>query len=222
MSTQFKEFINAVRSIRMREPLAAALGAFAPGEDSVEFTLADVIKAAGHACPTVVGSFITLREALARLYPEDVPVRGEIEVIVFGAPGEGVYGVMAQVFGLVTGAAPETGFKGLGTRFSRKDLLGFCPGDGAPEARFRFTRKDTGRSVVARFRPWNIPFASQKASRMAALMEQVVAGSAGNGELNEFQELWSEKLKGMLAGEGMSTWLHLEEESAAAGAPVSP
>ena len=214
MSTQFKEYIKAVRPVRLREPLAAALGAFAPGEDTVEFTLGDVIKAAGHACPTVVGSFITLREALARLYQDEVPVRGEIEVTVFGAPDEGVNGVMGQVFSLVTGAAPETGFKGLGTRFRRKDLLGFCPGDGAPEARFRFTRKDTGRSVVARFRPWNIPFASQKASRMAALMEKVVAGSAGSGELNEFQELWSEKLKGMLAGEGQAGWLVLEDEPA--------
>lgn len=225
MNSEFKDFINAAGAIRMREPLAAILGAFTGPGDTVEFTLGDVIKAAGHACPTVVGSFITLREVLARLYPDSVPVRGEIEVTIYGPPDEGVNGVMGQVFSQVTGAAPGTGFKGLGARFRRKDLLSFCPEADAPEARFRFTRTDNGRAVTARFRPWKIPFPSDKAARMARLMQQVVAGDAASGELEEFQELWVGKLKGMLAGEGLSGWLRLEEEQeepAVAAAPASP
>ena len=62
-------------------------------------------------------------------------------VTVYGEPDEGVYGVMAQVFGFLTGAAPVTGFRGLGHRFKRKDLLKFNPEKIAPEAMcFEFRR----------------------------------------------------------------------------------
>ncbi len=38
-----------------------------------------------------------MREPLGHLYQDKIPVRGDIEVIVYGEPDEGVYGVICQV-----------------------------------------------------------------------------------------------------------------------------
>lgn len=85
------------------------------------------------------------RRALARLYPEELPRRGEVCVELRGGLEEGVVGVMASIASLVTGAANEGGFKGLAGRFGRRALLRF----GVPLAgEIRFTRIDTGISVT--------------------------------------------------------------------------
>lgn len=213
MEKVFQDFILEVEPIRLKEPLAAALGAFKGNEAVVEFSLADAVKAAGHVCPTVTGSFLILRKALERLYPNETPVRGEIEVTVYGKPDEGVFGVMAQVFSLVTGAAPATGFKGFGPVYKRKDLLRFySTKTDHRELRFRFKRLDMDRSVLVKFYPWNIPFPEEKAARMGALIEKVVGGSATRNERLEFQDLWTEKIQGMLAGHEMSRWLSIENK----------
>jgi hypothetical protein len=118
---------------------------------------------------------------------------------------------MSQVMGFITGAAPATGFKGLGPRFRRQGLLQFSPEKPDPAAAcFRFTRQDNGRSVLVMFLPWNIPFPPEKAARLGALMEKVLPGIADDAERREFQDLWTDKVTGMLAGEEMDSWLKLE------------
>src|SRR3989304_9193622 len=109
---------------------------------------------------------------MEHLYPDRIPVRGAIAVTVFGEPDEGVYGVMAQVMSFITGAAPATGFKGLGTRFKRKDLLIFKPEKIDPEAMcFEFRRLDTGRAVLVRYYPGRGPFPEDKSLRMGGLIK---------------------------------------------------
>lgn len=40
----------------------------------------DAVKFAGHSCPTVAGAYMMTTEALKVLYPDSIPVRGNIEV----------------------------------------------------------------------------------------------------------------------------------------------
>ncbi len=214
MSTSgpFREFFDEVAPIRIREPLAETLGAFTTDGAVLEYTFSETVKAAGHACPTVTGAFLGCQAALAALYLDEIPVRGDIAVTVYGDPGEGALGVMAQVFTFITGAAPETGFKGLGPRFRRRNLLTYSSDRPEGEAStFRFERLDTGTAVILRFYPWLIPFPTEKAQRLAAVMQLVVGGGADDAERREFQDLWSEKIRAMaVKRREIDSWLTLE------------
>jgi hypothetical protein len=163
MSDIFRDFLEEVEPIKFKEPLAETLGAFKEEGVVLEYTFTDVVKLAGHACPTTAGAYLSCQKALEKLYPDEIPVRGEISVTVYGEPDEGVYGVMAQVFGFLTGAASATGFRGLGHKFKRKDLLKFNPGKVDPQAMsFEFRRLDNGKAVLVKFYPQQIPFPEEK------------------------------------------------------------
>jgi len=198
-ATPFQNFLQDIDPIRFREPLAETLGAFQSGGAVLEYTVTDVFKMAGHACPTVSGAFLICAEAMIALYPDSVPVRGEIGVSVHGEPDEGVYGVMGQVMTYLTGAAPLTGFKGLGHRFKRKDLLRYVPASlKLPGPTFTFERLDTGAKVRVRFMPALVPFPEEKAKQLGGLLEKVVWEAATEDDLCRFQDLWMEKIRMML------------------------
>lgn len=134
MKNTFRDFLKEVEPIRFKEPLAETLGAFQENGAAIEYSFIDTLKMAGHACPTVSGAYLLCQQALKELYPDETPVRGEIAVTVYGEPDEGVYGVMGQVFSFLTGATPASGFRGLGHKFKRKDLLKFNPEKPDPQA----------------------------------------------------------------------------------------
>ena len=213
MGDIFRDFLEEVKPIKFKEPLAETLGALKGAGAALEYTFVDAVKMAGHACPTVAGAYLSCQKALEKLYPDEIPVRGEISVTVYGEPDEGVYGVVAQVFSLLTGAAPATGFRGLGHKFKRKDLLKFNPKKIDSQAMcFEFRRLDNGRAVLVRFYPQQIPFPEEKARRLGALLEKILWEAAREEERKEFQELWMGKVKDMLLeGKGMERWLKIEE-----------
>jgi hypothetical protein len=213
MGDIFRDFLEEVKPIKFKEPLAETLGALTGAGAALEYTFVDVVKMAGHACPTVAGAYLSCQKALEKLYPDEIPVRGEIAVTVYGEPDEGVYGVMAQVFSLLTGAAPATGFRGLGHKFKRKDLLKFNPKKIDSQAMcFEFRRLDNGRAVLVKFYPQQIPFPEEKARRLGGLLEKILWEAAREEERKEFQELWMGKVKDMLLeGKGMDRWLIIEE-----------
>jgi hypothetical protein len=213
MSNVFRDFISEVRPIRFREPLAETLGAFKDEEAVLEYTFADAVKMAGHACPTVAGAYLSCRKAIDELYGDEIPVRGEISVTVYGEQDEGTYGVMGQVFSLLTGAAPISGFGGLGHKFRRKNLLTFSPEKIDPQAMsFEFKRLDNGKAVLVKFYPGQIPFPADKGQRMSHLMEKVLWEAAKDDEKREFQDLWIGRVEDMLLGQkDMDNWLVAEE-----------
>ena len=108
------------------------------------------MKLAGHSCPTVAGAYLMTGKALAELYGNELPVRGAIKVEFRDGQGDGVTGVIANVVGLLTGAAQYGGFKGIGGRFDRRNLLHF---DAGISGDIRFTRIDTGASVETTYHP---------------------------------------------------------------------
>lgn len=206
----FRDFLKQVEPIKFREPLAETLGAVSEEDAALEYSFIDTVKMAGHACPTVAGAYLSCQEALKKLYPGEIPVRGEIAITVYGEADEGVYGVMGQVFSFLTGAAPASGFRGLGLKFKRKDLLKFNPEKIDPQAMcFEFRRLDNGKTVLVRFYPQRVPFSGEKAGRMGGLLEKVIWEAAKEDEKKEFQELWLEKVKAMLDRKEIEQWLKL-------------
>ncbi len=209
----FREFLTEVEPIRFREPLAETLGAFAEEGAILDYTFIDVVKMAGHACPTTAGAYQCCRKALERLYPDELPVRGNIAITVYGEQDEGVYGVIGQIFSLLTGAAPATGFRGLMHKFRRKDLLKFSAEKIDPEALcFEFRRLDNNNAVLVKFYPRRIPFAEEKARRLGELMEKVIWEAAKDDERKEFEDLWMEKVENIVLKEaGINEWMEIEE-----------
>lgn len=182
-------FFDEVKSITLRDPLAEILGAASGG--LMTYGYLDAVKLAGHSCPTVAGAYLMTLKALEKLYPDSVPERGAIRVESGAAQADGVAGVTATVAGLLTGAAGEGGFKGLGGKFSRRNLLQFGIGNGVE---LRFTRLDSGASVDVSYHPERILAPPE----LQALMPKLFAPGAGATELAEFGRLWQSRVKRIL------------------------
>ena len=211
---EFNDYLADIEPIRLREPLAETLGAIRRKGAALDYTFVEVVKLAGHACPTTASAYECCRAALKRLYPDQTPVRGEIEVTVYGAPDDGVYGVVGQVFSFLTGAAPATGFKGLGTSFRRKDLLTYQEESPDPAVMcFRFRRKDNGKAVLCKLCHDEMPdLDSEKDRRLGDLMPKVLWEAAKKDEISEFGRLWMDSVKLIFeSARENNKWLKIEE-----------
>lgn len=186
----FPEFFDAAPRIRLRDPLADFLGASADGV--LEYTYADVVKLAGHSCPTVASAYLMVRAALYALFPGTLPERGAVRVAMPQPAHEGVSGVMGNVISFVTGAAGEGGFHGIGSRFDRRDLLSYGAGDLAGQV--RFTRTDTQAAVVVQARPERVA----GDPRIRALIPRCLAGAATPEESHLFGTLWQDRVRRLL------------------------
>jgi len=214
LTAVFARELREVAPLRLVEPLAQTLGAFDGNSAAVEYSYVDVVKMAGHACPTTAMAFECCRAALARLYPLETPVRGQIEVTICGEPDDGVYGVIGQVFSLITGAAPETGFKGLATFFRRKDLLKYEPaGADAAGMAFGFKRMDNGKAVRCRIVPDRMPsLPPEDANRLGGLLKKVLWEAAREDEIAEFRGLWRRNVAAVFeSAKRGNQWLAIEE-----------
>lgn len=190
-SRGFPAFFDAAPRLTVRDPLARFLGASALGE--MEYSFADAVRLAGHSCPTVAGSYLMALHGLRALYGSEPPERGGIDVFLRDARDSGVTGVIASVLQLLTGAAPETGFQGIGPahRFARKNLMVFGV---AMDGLFALRRQDTGRAVLVDWNSALVPWDDA----MKTLMPQAVSGRAGEEELARFGQLWQDRVRRIL------------------------
>jgi len=182
-------FYNDAPKIALQDPLAEFLGAAENG--IIEYGYLDAVKLAGHSCPTVAGAYLMARKALAELYDNELPVRGTIKVEFRDGQADGVTGVIANVVGLFTGSAQSGGFKGIGGKFDRRNLLHFNAGIGGD---IRFTRIDTGASVETTYHPELVP----PSSGMKDLMQKTMAGIASTEDRREFGRFWQDRVKRIL------------------------
>lgn len=184
-------FFNEVRSITLFDPLATFLGAVEDG--LITYSYSDAVKLAGHSCPTVAGIYLATSKALERLYPDDgaIPERGAIKVSFREHVTSGVTGVMSNVVSLITGATQGSGFKGIGGKFDRRNLLLF---NAAIGGEMRFERTDNGAAVIVAYHPELVP----PAPEMKELMPLVLSGAAGDEERKEFGRLWQDRVKRIL------------------------
>lgn len=188
----FPSFFNQAPTITVRDPLAAFLGAAQDG--ILTYRYADAVRLCGHSCPTVAGAYLMVIKGLEALYGAELPQRGDIEAFMQGGRDEGTTGVTASVVQLLTGAAPETGFGGVGPagRLARRHLLSF--GAGEINGTLALRRRDTGKTVAVSLNAALQPFAPE----MRELMPKAVGGSASAEELERFGQLWQARVKAFL------------------------
>ena len=144
----FPEYYKNIEPIELIDDLAKFLGA--PTDGKYEIKYEDIVKMAGHSCPTVAGAYLMTLKGLKALYKNETPKRGEIIVELRDNSQEGSMGVVASVMTNITGAAGSLGFGGLNGKYSRKNLLSF---DAKIESFVRFSRTDTNVSVEVNYNP---------------------------------------------------------------------
>lgn len=182
----YPNFFDEIEVIKVKDPLSNVLGAFENGE--YEFSYLDVVKSAGHSCPTVAGAYIITLSALKALYPNERAVRGEIKVEFKEAMQDGVAGVIGNVISQITGATDKSGFKGLQGKFARDSLMHFHSDINSSA---RFTRIDNNESVDVIYNPNSI----MPNPDMQPLMAKMTKGEASDDEIKEFGALWQDRVK---------------------------
>ncbi|MFZ4550725.1 MAG: hypothetical protein ACOYNB_02770 [Aquabacterium sp.] len=150
------------------------------------------MKLAGHSCPTVASAYALGYKAMQRLYPETVPQRGSVRIQFQQPVTEGVTGVAASILTLLTGAAQDGGFKGIGGQFVRQNRQVFDHPEQA--LHLRFTRLDNGQSIEAQAQLHRVPAAPE----MASLLPRCVRGEASHDERARLRELWQGRVARLL------------------------
>ncbi len=183
---KYPEFFNNIETIKLQDDLSNFLGTFENG--LVEFSFLDVVKSAGHSCPTVAGAYLITLEGLKALYKDGIPKRGDIFVSFKEDASEGVAGVIANVVTQITGATTTSGFKGIGGNFVRHSLMEF---DANITSSVRFQRLDNGQKVEVIYDPSSIggnPLQQE-------LMQKIMQGVATPEEKKSFGELWQQRVE---------------------------
>lgn len=185
----YPAFFDNARKITVHDPLAELLGAADKG--LIEYSYTDVVKLAGHSCPTVAGAYLMTLKALKVLYGNDIPERGGVRVQFRDGPQSGVTGVIANVVSLITGATSDTGFKGLAGQHDRRNLLFFnMPITGE----ICFQRVDTGASVIVAYHPEIVP----SSPGGMQLLQKLLSGVAREDEKHRFADIWQGRVEQIL------------------------
>lgn len=183
----YPQFFNNIPTIKLQDDLACLLGAFEDG--IIEFSYLDIVKSAGHSCPTVLGAYLMTYKGLKALYENEIPKRGSILVEFKENQTTGVAGVIGNVMTNITGATTTNGFKGLAGKYDRNHLMKFEKDIAG--ANVRFTRLDTQKSVDVIYNPSSIlPHPD-----MNFLMQKCMQGSASSEEKKEFGKLWQNRVE---------------------------
>ena len=183
-------FYSQAPVVKTFDPLARLLGASTDGQ--LEYSYADVVRLAGHSCPTVAGAFLMGRAALQALYPDGPAERGQVEVTMPAPVHHGTTGVVAQVLTLLTGAAAENGFQGLGGRYARDGLLTYAGRHESDAITFR--RRDNGATVATQLDTAPVP----GDPRMRDLLMAILQDTASDEDRQAFAVIWQERVRRML------------------------
>lgn len=185
----FPSFFAEAPVIDVCDPLAEFLGAVDEGR--LRYRYEDVVRMAGHSCPTVASAFLMTRAALRRLYGEELPRRGEIRVELRERRDAGVTGVVAAVATFITGATEDSGFPGLGGRFGRRERLFFGR---ALDGEMRFSRLDRAGAVEVAGRLQRVA----GDPRTSLWMGRCLHGEATEEETAAFRAAWQDRVRRLL------------------------
>ena len=183
---QYQTFFDDVETIILKDDLSDFLGTFEEG--IIEFSYTEIVKSAGHSCPTIAGAYLMTLKGLKALYGSGTPARGGIKVEFREDPNDGVAGVIANTITNITGATETSGFKGIGGNFVRHSLMKF---EVPINSSVRFTRVDTGVSVDVYYHPERIP----GDPLIQELMPKVLYNSASADERIQFGSLWQDRVR---------------------------
>ncbi|HIE34618.1 MAG TPA: hypothetical protein EYP79_00270 [Campylobacterales bacterium] len=185
---RYPKFFDKVDPILLYDPLADFLGASENGEMIIKYI--DIVKFAGHSCPTVAGAYLMTKLGLKRLFKDNLPVRGKIKVLVQEEKDKGVAGVIGNTIAFICGVSEEGGFKGIGGRFNRANKLLFS--QKIPKE-IRLQRLDTDQFVDISYNPTIPPD-----PKIKDLMQKILANLATIEEKDQFKKLWQERVEKIL------------------------
>lgn len=137
--------------IHVREPFAEFLKATST-EFDFELSLLDVVRFAGHACPSMIGAFIISKKATEELFENQIVIRGDVQVSTSSSVNSGATGPICNVFSMIFGAWEKSGFGGLNGNFKRRDLLKFSDVE-VPSGAFRFKNIRTSKVIDIYYSP---------------------------------------------------------------------
>ncbi|RKX81602.1 MAG: hypothetical protein DRP58_11615 [Spirochaetes bacterium] len=183
---KYPDFFDDVENIILKGNLSDFLGTFEDG--IIEFKYTEIVKSAGHSCPTIAGAYIMTLKGLKALYGSEIPQRGNIKVEFSEDSSDGVAGVIANTISNITGATETSGFKGIGGNFVRHSLMKF---QASINSSVRFIRIDTGAFVDVYYHPDFIP----GDPLIQELMPKVLYNSASTAEKKQFGMLWQNRVK---------------------------
>ncbi len=192
-----KKFFEEIEPIKVKELFAVALGAMDKDELFI-YTYEDAVKLAGHSCLAVSGAYRLTQIALKRLYGDGIPLRGGMAVTFKGGVEDRVNGPISQVVTFITGAAAENGFHGFGGgKYKRRNLLKFDENSQPPEnaiCSVIFKRIDNGKAVEVTYSKYMLP----NNPKISDLMPLAISGKGTDEQINEFGNLWHERVKMVL------------------------
>ena len=183
---KYPDFFDKIETITLQDKLAGFLGSCEDG--IIEFSYLDIVKSAGHSCPTVTGAYLMALEGIKALYGDDMPQRGEIFVSFKEDSNDGVAGVIANVLTQITGATETLGFKGIGGNFERHGLMKF---NDKISSSIKLQRLDSGKIVEVIYNPSIIsgnPLQQE-------LMQKIMQGIATDEERLTFGKLWQQRVE---------------------------
>jgi hypothetical protein len=183
---RYPDFFNDIPTIKLQDNLSNFLGTFEDG--LVEFSYLDIVKSAGHSCPTVIGAYLCALEGLKALYGDELPKRGEIIVSFRDDSLEGVTGVIANVITQITGATETLGFKGINGNFKRYNLIKFNENISSS---IKLQRVDTNKSVNITYNPSSI----KPNPKQNELMQKIMEKTASKQEQILFGKYWQERVE---------------------------
>lgn len=186
----YPHFFDMAPVVRTRDPLAALLGAASGGV--LEYRYVDAVRLAGHSCPTVAGAFLMGRAALSALYSDRLPERGGVAVRMPAPQNEGTTGVIAQVLTLLTGAAADNGFQGIGGRHARNGLLSHAERHDGDAVLFR--RLDNGNAVAVELDTSPVPADPNQRALLAAILQD----RADARQQAAFADAWQDRVRRLL------------------------
>ncbi|GIL16860.1 MAG: hypothetical protein BroJett040_06110 [Oligoflexia bacterium] len=140
------------RTIQIHEPFAEFLMA---DQDEYQFTISllDVVRFAGHACPSMVGAFLISQRAIRELFPEtNICIRGQVAIEIPSSTTQGATGPISNVFSMIFGSWEKSGFGGLQGHFVRRGLLSY-ESPNVPPGVYRFRNLQTGKHVDISYDP---------------------------------------------------------------------
>ncbi len=183
---KYPNFFDDIESIKLQDDLADFLSSTEDG--LIEFNYIDVVKLAGHSCPTVAGAYLMALEGLKILYKNgSLPKRGEIKVIFSKNSLDDTTGVVANVLTQITGATETYGFKGIQNRFARHSLMSFGQDI---KSDIRLQRVDNGNFVDIYYNP-SVIFVEDEQKE---LMPKMIKNIASKDEKERFGQLWQDRV----------------------------
>lgn len=182
-------FFDQVPRLRMQDPLARLLGGVEDG--ILEYGYADVVRLAGHSCPTVAATYWMTWLAMESLYPGESPQRGGLRIELREDSRTGSNGVAATILQMLTGAAGRIGFRGLHGRFNRLGLIQHAPD---LLSNIKFTRLDTGEAVETSADLALLPMTAG----LETLLRRCIHAQASRDEETLLARLWQERVRRLL------------------------